>query len=264
MTSDDAAARRRALDPARSFAVRAPAGSGKTTLLTQRFLGLLAVVEHPEQIVAITFTRKAAEEMRRRILDALALADGPAPEDDFSRGTWTLARAAAGVDRERSWQLRRHPGRLRIMTIDALCQMLVRQMPVTAGMAGPLAVVEDARQIYREAARDALSAIAGRAADRRRVASLLAHLDNDWGKLEGLLADMLGRREQWLPALAGGADGSLLERARAALVDAELARAGAALSGALMDELVTLLDYADQQRGQAPRVAGLPAAGAEA
>src|SRR5208282_2661713 len=102
----DQAERIRALDPTRSILVQAPAGSGKTDLLTRRFLRLLAEVEEPGQIVAITFTIAAAAEMRHRILSELekAASDAPTPEaDEFSMEA--LARRALKHSNALGWRL---------------------------------------------------------------------------------------------------------------------------------------------------------------
>ena len=56
----DQAIRDQALGPGESFHLEAPAGSGKTSVLLARFLTLLARVDTPEEMLALTFTRKAA------------------------------------------------------------------------------------------------------------------------------------------------------------------------------------------------------------
>jgi ATP-dependent exoDNAse (exonuclease V) beta subunit len=158
----DAEERARALDPTRSFIVQAPAGSGKTSLLVERYLRLLEISRRPEEVLAITFTRKAAAEMRRRVLERL--------------------RAPGSVAH-----------RLRIETIDAFCLALARQLPVPARFGVAPGVADDPRPLYREAAQRTLAELGHPA-----VARLLAHLDNNVATAAALLAAMLARRDQWL------------------------------------------------------------------
>src|SRR5579871_1878515 len=87
----DSGQRLRTLETRESFLVQAPAGSGKTELLIRRFLKLLAEVDEPEQILAITFTIAATAEMRSRVLQALHEAQDPAIPGSELR---TLAKAA--------------------------------------------------------------------------------------------------------------------------------------------------------------------------
>ena len=190
-----------ALDTARSFIVQAPAGSGKTELLIQRFLALLARVDRPEAVVAITFTRKAAAEMRHRIVAALGSAAGPRPTTPHEALTWKLAREAVSRNDRLGWRLAEHPARMRIQTIDSLCAMLVRRMPWVSRMGASLRPVDDAGHLYARAARRTVSMLdaEGAPADvAGAVAVLLAHLDNHFGRVEQLLSVMLGTRDQWM------------------------------------------------------------------
>ena len=150
---DDVASRAVALDPRRSFIVQAPAGSGKTELLIQRFLTLLARVNEPEEIVSITFTRKAASEMRERVMNALNSASrGESGSGAHARLTRDLAAAALEQDHVRGWSLLDHPSRVRIETIDALASGFTRAMPWLSRFGAMPDPVEDAYPLYRAAA----------------------------------------------------------------------------------------------------------------
>jgi ATP-dependent helicase/nuclease subunit A len=241
----DRAARARAIDPDVSFIVQAPAGSGKTELLTQRFLALLARVDAPEEALALTFTRKAAGEMRNRVLEALdRAAAGPEPgEEPHKRLTRELGAAVLETDRARGWELRRNPARLRILTLDALCASLARRMPVLSGFGAPPRIVEDAEPLYHEAARLTIDEIESGEQWSEAVAHLLNHLDNHLPTVEVLIARMLAQRDQWLRHLMN-VERAALEAALAEVVGDALAALRAAVPDDVADELTLLLRYA--------------------
>jgi len=256
----DGAARRHAIHAAGSVLVQAPAGSGKTTLLAQRYLRLLGTVDAPERILALTFTRRAAEEMRQRVLQALEAALRPACPDGMNAETWSLGVAARRRMAALGQDLERHPSRLRIETIDAFNAWLAAQLPITAGAGARLNLVSKPRPFYEEAARRALAyeevGPFGRAVDR-----VLEFDDQRWQSLVNLIAGMLPSRDRWLPLLAGrlqitGAlDDAQLHRVRRhldqdldLLVSRALRLAAAAIGGERLHSLSVLLHRA------APRI----------
>src|SRR6478609_7761810 len=102
----DVREREQAIQPDRSFIVKAPAGSGKTGLLVQRILALLGLVERPESVVAMTFTIKAGSEMRERVIRALREAEGGnSVSSPYEVKTRELASRALANDRARGWNL---------------------------------------------------------------------------------------------------------------------------------------------------------------
>jgi ATP-dependent exoDNAse (exonuclease V) beta subunit len=238
----DATARRVALDVRRSVLLQAPAGSGKTTVLTARVLALLAEVDAPEEILAITFTRKAAAQMHARILSALAAAnDGHAVEGIDP----ALLERARRRDQQRGWQLLANPGRMRVQTIDALNHWLASQLPIAA-RSGPAPQISAAPQpLYRRAARRALREALAEEAMAAEATLLFERLDNRWPRLEELLAEMLGERTHWLPRVLQPAEGTLPERIRESLhsvITAALAAAMAAVPGQLWQEGDAILE----------------------
>ncbi|MFI4938364.1 MAG: UvrD-helicase domain-containing protein [Candidatus Berkiellales bacterium] len=200
--SDDAI-RSMALDPTRSFIVQAPAGSGKTELLTQRFLKLLATQQSPEEILAVTFTRKAASEMRQRIMQALQSATKTsASELPHEQATWSLAKAVLEQDQKCQWDLLQNPNRLRIVTIDALCIYIVSRMPLLSNLGGTPEILEFPFTVYRQAVKLFFKETTLKEEWSEALCQLLEHLDNRIEMIAQMMINLLSKRDQWLPYLS--------------------------------------------------------------
>lgn len=198
----DFLARQAALDATKSFAVSAPAGSGKTGLLTQRVLKLLSISQYPEEVLAITFTRKAAGEMQDRILKALWNAkENPEPENPHDKNTWQLAQAVLKRDNEKQWNLVECPQRLRVQTIDSLCSSISKQLPLANGFGSTPAPTDNADNAYKAAIARLFTLLDSNDPLRDDITRLLTHLDNNLAQLESLLMILLAKRDQWLSAI---------------------------------------------------------------
>ncbi|MDJ0709712.1 MAG: UvrD-helicase domain-containing protein [Woeseiaceae bacterium] len=252
----DEQAREDALDITRSFIVQAPAGSGKTELLIQRYLRLLGIVDDPEEILAITFTRKAAGEMQLRVLDALRAARTEnQPAEAHRRLTNRLATAALQRSEARNWNLVGSPRRMRIQTLDSLNRTIARAQPLSSpeSSAGVRIVTDADLSAVRDAAAlatlDWLAESGSAAVATREV---LTHVDNNTWLYVSYLSAMLKTRDQWLPFIGSGAiEGEeadeLRERFEHALefaVTDHLARVRESLTDSAFNALPPLFDYA--------------------
>jgi ATP-dependent exoDNAse (exonuclease V) beta subunit len=258
LIQSDIRAREHALDVSRSFIVQAPAGSGKTELLIQRYLKLLAVVDHPEEVLAITFTRKAAAEMQLRVIDALR----KALQNDVSSEPHEMitAEAAGKVlerDRQFEWNIVANPRRLRIQTLDSLNAAIARTQPLTStsGAAGNTIIADaEMRALYQNAA--ALTFDQLTEADAFQVAAeqVLLHVDNNTALYIEYLARMLATRDQWLPFVGSGLIEASDSRRLRKRFEQSLGRLARVFPESMAAELLKLAAYASEnlrESGQA-------------
>ncbi len=197
--------RARTLDTKQSFLVQAPAGSGKTELLTRRVLKLLAEVDQPEEILAITFTKAATAEMRARVLHALHDAQAhPAGSDESELRK--LARAALANDSVRGWHLLEQPERLNIQTIDAVCMSIAYRTPILSRLGGSLSPTDHPQPLYLLAARRTLARLGKDAEVSQALRALLQLRGTSLSDCETLIAGMLDKRDQWARVLPFGHD----------------------------------------------------------
>jgi ATP-dependent helicase/nuclease subunit A len=173
----DQRARRVAVDPLRNVALEASAGTGKTRVLVDRYVRLLEVGVAPRNILAITFTRKAAAEMRQRVLATL--------RERHREGGLTAAR----------WrEIREAFSDISISTIDAFCLSLLREFPLEAGVEPGFDLADETEtpRLVEASLDRALRIGRGLAATDAEVALVFAEL-GEWRLRSGLTA-LLDRR----------------------------------------------------------------------
>ncbi len=190
------------LEPTQSFIVQAPAGSGKTELLTQRILALLAIVEKPENILAITFTKKAAAEMRGRVVSALEMGKQAEPEASHEKQRWRLARKVLERDQQYLWYLTENSSRLNITTIDSLSLSLTNALPLLSQTGILPKPEENAEPYYLKAAEALINSVKDDSEISQDILSLLKHKDNNVSLVTSLIAQMLSKRLQWMGSVS--------------------------------------------------------------
>ena len=248
--------RRQALDPNQSFIVQAPAGSGKTELLIQRYLKLLGLASYPEEILAMTFTRKAAAEMKDRVFSALTEAQThQRPEQAHARFTWELAQKVLEQDQSREWHLLDNPARLRIVTIDSFCSSLTRRMPVLSKMGAVLNIQENAKSLYRETARSILSLTESETNPYGvLVRNILRHIDNSKEDFIKRIVQLLQKRDQWMISFFDPRENleahplnedarKKLEKTLAALIQSRLGELNDLFSPAIQENILQIANY---------------------
>ena len=173
----DAEARAFATDPTNNVVLEASAGTGKTSVLVARYLSLLRAGVDPSHILAITFTRKAAAEMRARIVHELRVAG-----------------EQSQADRDRWRELRDRMGEIAIGTIDAFCLSLLREFPLEVDLDPGFAMADETEvpRLIEQALDRTLRLSAGLAHDDPDVAMVLGQLGSVRAR-QGL-GDLLRRR----------------------------------------------------------------------
>ncbi len=191
--------------------VMASAGTGKTFELTNRMAGLLARGVPVERILAATFTRKAAGEIRERLLSRIAkAADDEMAAADLSCHTGCTLDAAGWLEVLK--RLSRGIHRVRIGTLDSLAQSLARSLAPELGLATPWRQAFDHLETHlRGEVVERVLAALPTAEDREPLRTLTGAEGSARG--DAKVADLLRESGQTLRRASHGAWGCLAEEA---------------------------------------------------
>ena len=224
-----------------SYVVKAPAGSGKTTMLVSRLIRALAKVNEPEEVLAITFTRKAAEEMRKRVLTLLSSKDTAKSIDPELPEIVNKIRLK---DVEKGWNLDSNPARLSIMTIDSFCSGLLKRASSFSDSPHYPTVEEDYKSLYALAARRALSEISSEE-HKAFLGRVLLKYDSDWSRVERQLAEVLEQRDTFFMEVGVGLDLDLMGQRFSDLLTSRLLNCDKLFSSSQKQDILTLYNFSE-------------------
>ena len=180
MQAIDQSIRDHILNQLSSMIIRAPAGSGKTHLLVARFIKCLEQCQTPDRVFAITFTKKAAEEMKHRVLSAL-------------KDNTTLPHRLRD-------EILSQPHLLNIFTIDGLCHQIAFSQPDISELSPDARLLSHPWPLYETAAKRVLL----RHQHSEALSTLITLNHGYVDRMLRLLTELLATRSQWIRLMARG------------------------------------------------------------
>ena len=202
---------RAALNPTGSAVVEACAGSGKTWLLVSRIVRLLLAGAAPSEILAITFTRKAAQEMAARLRDWLRLL-ALAPDEEVR----AFLRERAVPEHEIESLLPRarslfeiflsaQPG-ITINTFHGWFLQLLQRAPLESGAGGDWGLLDQTSALLEEAWQTFAEELQSDPGSEAAQALDFLFTEHGLHNTRGLLLDFVAKRAEWWAYAQGAED----------------------------------------------------------
>ena len=181
--SIDSEERKTIIESDQSFIVSAPAGSGKTQVLGARMLKKLLIVDEAKEIIAITFTKKAANEMQQRIIEWWNEKKEPY-QKDIEKIIKKFKVEEGGLEI--------FVENLNIMTIDSLALIIIKKDFANSPL--DVEVQDDVDEIIEESIKDIIQ----EPEFEKDIQKVLLFMGGNYRNNIKNLTSMMQKRDQWL------------------------------------------------------------------
>ena len=202
MIPNDMTARLDAVNPNNSVCVNAGAGSGKTSLLLERYLNCLSIANKPEEVLAITFTNKAVNEILERVHTAFKSTNDPVPNDEYHKKIYFSAKKVIERSNLLGWNVEKNLTRLKIMTFDTYSASISKRLPMLSGFVSGN-VDENPSYLYEKAVVETFLLMDSTGTSvpdevKESLKNVLYACRNRLDVATPLFVDLLMKREQWV------------------------------------------------------------------